>query len=123
TQIMTRYWKDIAWRTKSKRDRCLSLGNALVAMLLRSLMDRGVEIWLKTAAHELVVENGRVAGAVLERDGRTIRVRARKAVLLAAGGFESNQKMREQFLPKPTSADWTSGSPASMGDAIRMGRD
>src|SRR5262249_13321185 len=121
-QIMARYWKDIGWRMKSKRDRCLSLGNALVAMLLRSLMDRGVEVWLKTGARELVVDDGRVTGLVAERDGRTIRIRAKKAVLLGAGGFESNQKMRDAFLPKPTSIEWTSGSPASQGDGIRMGR-
>jgi 3-oxosteroid 1-dehydrogenase len=119
---MSRYYRDFVWRMKSKRDRCLSLGNALVGMLRRSLMDRDVPIWLRTAARELVVDNGRVAGAVLEQEGRTVRVCARKGVLLAAGGFESNEEMRQQYLPQPTNAQWTSGSPASTGDAIRMGQ-
>jgi 3-oxosteroid 1-dehydrogenase len=107
---------------KSKRDRCLSLGNALVGMLRKSLMDRNVRSGSKTAARELVVEDGRVCGVVAEQEGRTLRVCARKAVLLAAGGFESNEEMRQRYLPHPTSTAWTSGSPASTGDAIRMGQ-
>jgi len=37
------------------------------------------------------------------REGRPWRVGARGGVLLAAGGFEHNQEMRERYLPKPTS--------------------
>jgi len=119
--IMARYWRDFGWRMKSKRDRCLSLGNALIGMLRRSLLDRNIPLWLRTGAQELVVEGGRVEGVVAERDGRTIRIAARHGVLLAAGGFESNPTMRERYLPSPTDIEWTSGSPASTGDAIRMG--
>jgi len=119
--IMARYWRDFGWRMKSKRDRCLSLGNALIGMLRRSLLDRNIPLWLRTSAQELVVEGGRVAGAVVERDGRTMRIGSRYGVLLAAGGFESNPTMRERYLPSPTDVAWTSGSTASTGDAIRMG--
>jgi len=118
---MARYFRDLRWRLFSKRDRCLSLGNALVGMLRRSLMDRDIALWLRSAVTELVVENGRVAGVVADRNGRSMRIRAEKAVVLAAGGFEANQAMRDQYLPKPSRAEWTSGSPGSTGDAIRMG--
>ncbi len=40
-RLMARYWLDIPWRFKSRRDRNLAMGNALVGMLRRSLMDRG----------------------------------------------------------------------------------
>jgi 3-oxosteroid 1-dehydrogenase len=120
-RLMGNYWIDLPWRFKSKRDRHLSMGNALVGMLRRSLMDRGVPLWLETPARRLVVEDGRVVGVEAEREGRAIRIRARKGVLLAAGGFESSQAMREKYLPNPTRAEWTCGNPHNTGDAIEMG--
>jgi 3-oxosteroid 1-dehydrogenase len=119
-RIMGRYWTDVAGRLASKRDRCLSLGNALVGMLRRSLMDRGIPLWLDTAARELVVESGRVVGVVAERNGTRCRLRGDTAVVLAAGGFESSDQMRKQYLPNPTKAEWTAGNPGNTGDAIRM---
>jgi 3-oxosteroid 1-dehydrogenase len=34
-------------------------------------------------------------------------INARRGVLLGAGGFERNQEMRDQYLNKPTKAEWT----------------
>jgi 3-oxosteroid 1-dehydrogenase len=97
------------------------MGNALVGMLRRSMMDRGIPLWLETPARELVVEDGRVVGVVAEKPGRSFRIGARKGVVLAAGGFESSQTMREKYLPHPTRAEWTCGNPYNTGDAINMG--
>jgi 3-oxosteroid 1-dehydrogenase len=120
-KLMLKYAFDIPWRFKSKRDRNLSMGNALIGMLRRSIMDRDVPLWLNTAARELVVENGRVVGVVAEKEGRTICIRATKGVILAAGGFEGNQQMREQYLPNPTRVEWSCANQNNTGDAIRMG--
>jgi 3-oxosteroid 1-dehydrogenase len=122
-RIMTRYWLDVRWRARTKRDRTLSLGNALVAPLRLSMMDRAIPLWLETGVDDLVVEHGRVAGVVASQAGKKLRIRAKKGVVLAAGGFESNQEMRAKYLPSPSRAEWTTGSPASMGDAIRMGME
>jgi len=120
-RLFTKYMLDLPWRFKSKRDRNLAMGNALVAMLRYSLMDRSIPLWRETPARELVVEDGRVVGVVAEKEGRTIRIRARKGVVLAAGGFESNQAMREKYLPNPTRAEWTCANPNNTGDGINMG--
>jgi 3-oxosteroid 1-dehydrogenase len=120
-KLLSKYAFDVPWRFKSKRDRNLSMGNALIGMLRRSLMDRDVPLWLNTAARELVVEKGRVVGVVAEKQGRTICIRATKGVILAAGGFEGNQQMREQYLPEPTRAEWSCANPNNTGDAIQMG--
>jgi 3-oxosteroid 1-dehydrogenase len=120
-KLFARYFLDLPWRFKSKRDRNLAMGNALVGGLRRSLMDREVPLWLDTPARELLVEEGRVVGVAAERDGRSIRIGARKGVVLAAGGFESDQAMREKYLPNPTRAEWTCANPANTGDAITMG--
>jgi 3-oxosteroid 1-dehydrogenase len=120
-RLFARYFLDIPWRFKSRRDRNLGMGNALVGMLRRSLMDRDIPLWLETPARDLVVEDGRAVGVVAEREGRTIRIRARKGVILGAGGFESSQAMRDKYLPHPTRAEWTCGNPHNTGDAINMG--
>ena len=120
-RLMGRYWLDLPWRLKSRRDRNLAMGNALVGRLRRSLMDRDISLWLSTPAKELIVEDGRITGVVAERQGRTIRIHARRGVVLAAGGFESNQAMREKYLPNPTRAEWTCANPYNTGDAIEMG--
>ncbi|MFN8544441.1 MAG: FAD-binding protein [Candidatus Binatia bacterium] len=120
-KLMSRYWFDLPWRFTSRRDRNVSMGNALVGMLRRSLMDRGVPLWLNTAARELVVEQGRIVGVVVEREGRRMRIEARRGVVLGAGGFEASQAMREKYLPNPTRAEWSCGNHANTGDAITLG--
>jgi 3-oxosteroid 1-dehydrogenase len=120
-RLFFKYAFDIPWRFKSKRDRNLAMGNALVGMLRRSLMDRDIPLWLETPARKLILDGDRVVGVEAEQAGRRTRIRGRKGVLLAAGGFEANQAMREKYLPKPTSAEWTSANPNNTGDIIDMG--
>src|SRR6185295_8625173 len=93
----------------------------LIAMLRRALMDRGIPLWLDTPARELVVEGDRITGAVVQRNGRQLRVAATKGVVLAGGGFESNDVMRKRYLPNPTEAEWTTANPGNTGDIIQMG--
>lgn len=111
----------------AKRKRCggrdpyLTNGNALVARLRMSLLDREVPLWLSAPMRELVLEDGRVVGAVVEKDGEPMRIEARRGVLLAAGGFERNKEMRERFGRTPTSDEWTAGNEHNTGDGIRVG--
>ena len=122
-RLMLRYWFDLPWRFRSKRDRTLTMGNALAGALRCSLADRNIPLWLETPVRRLVVENGRVVGVVANRLGREIRIRATHGVVLAAGGFEGSQQMREEYLPHPTRAEWSAASPDNTGDAIRMGME
>lgn len=119
--MMLRYWFDISWRFKTKRDRRLTLGQALVATLRHAMLKKNIPLLLNTALESLIEENGRVVGIVVTQNGKTLRFGARKGVVLASGGFESNQQMREQYLPKPTQARWTGAPPINHGDGIRAG--
>ena len=121
-RLLLKYWLDLPWRLRSKRDRRLNMGNALVGGLRRSVLDRGIALWLNTPMQSLILEDNRVTGVVAARGGRDLRIWARKGVVLAAGGFERNQQMREQYLPKPTRAEWSGTPPCNTGDAIRAGQ-
>lgn len=120
--VMIRYWLDFRARAKGRADNRLTLGVSLVARLRHSLLDRRVPVWLGTAARELIMEDGRVIGVVVEKDGKPLRIRAERGVLLAAGGFERNLAMREQYQRHPVSDVWTAGNPNNQGDGIRMGQ-
>jgi len=115
------YVSDIPWVFKNKRSRRLACGCAGIARLRLSMMDRNMQLWLKTGMTDLIVEDGQVVGAFAERDGKPIEIRSKYGVVLAAGGFEHNQAMREQYLPKPTRTVWSAAYESNVGDAIRAG--
>jgi 3-oxosteroid 1-dehydrogenase len=113
---------DLGYRLKfKKRSRRLTLGNSVAGSLRKSMLDRKIPLWLNCGLKELIVEDGKVVGAVAEKNGQPFRIRAKKGVILGAGGFERNQQMREQYLPGPTHTSWTTGSPGNTGDAHRAG--
>ena len=122
-RLFLRYLLDIPSRLKRQRDNRVTLGPAVVARLRRSLMDRDIPLWLDTPMRELVLDNGRVCGAVINHKGKTLRIRARCGVLLATGGFSQNAKLRQQYQQAPTGSDWTASAPGATGDAVIMGRD
>ena len=122
-KLVAGYFLDIKWRLfGDKYARRLATGCAGIARLRVSMLDRDMPLWTRTSFQSLVTDdNGRVIGAVVRKQGQEMRIEARKAVVLAAGGFEHNQAMREEFLPKPTNHNWSGGSPDNTGDAIREG--
>ncbi len=113
------YFLDIKGRMQGKRSRRLTMGNALIGQLRWTMLERGIDLWLQAPLIELIEDNGAVVGAVVEKDGKKLQIRARKAVVMGAGGFEHNQQMREQYLPQPTSADWSGSQTNNTGDGIR----
>lgn len=114
-----------AWRVSSNliRRRHMSTGGrALVARMRMALKDAGIPLWLKTKMTDLVTdEDGTVTGVVVERDGATLRLRGRRGVLLATGGFDHNQQMRDAYLPEGGRADFAMGARENTGDGIRLG--
>jgi 3-oxosteroid 1-dehydrogenase len=94
-------------------------GNALIGRLFQIALRKNIPIWTNSPVKDFLVENGRVVGVLVERDGKAIEVRARLGVLVNAGGFSRNLAMREQYQPKPTSVDWTQVSPGDTGEMIQ----
>ena len=118
---MARYWLDLPFRFTSGKDRRLTLGNALTGGLRLALNERNVPLWLESPLKELVREGDRVTGAVIEHDGKPTRIGVRKGVVLAAGGFDKNQAMREANAPLYPVAQISGGVTSNTGDSIRAG--
>ncbi|MCB1616862.1 MAG: FAD-binding protein [Pseudomonadales bacterium] len=122
SRVFFQWLFDLGYRLKGKkRSRRLTLGNSVSGSLRKSMMDRDIPLWLNCGMKELIREGDRVVGVIAEKDGKEIRIQAKKGVILGAGGFEKNQQMREQYLPNPTHTSWTAGSPGNTGDAHRVG--
>lgn len=119
---LARYWLDWPFRFTSAKDRRLTLGNALAGGLRLALNERKVPLWLDTALVELVHEDGKVNGAVVSQRGKTLRIGARLGVVLAAGGFDKNQAMRDGHAPLYPNAGYSGGISSNTGDAIRAGQ-
>ena len=93
-------------------------GNALVGRLLKGCIERNITIMLETRARELVREGGAVVGLSADRDGQPYSMSAKGGVILACGGFEWNDKLREEHLPVDVAGHC---SPASNeGDGLAM---
>ncbi|MFB6783668.1 FAD-binding protein [Streptomyces sp. NPDC056352] len=114
-----------AWRVSSnvvRRRHMATGGRALVARLRMALKDAGVPVWLRTPMTGLVVgDDGTVTGIVAHRDGKQVRIGARRGVLLATGGFDHNQEMREKYLPAGGREIHSAGARENVGDGIVAG--
>ena len=120
---LVRYMLDIGGRIRGGRDRRLCMGEALVGRLFLAIQKRGIELRLNAPVSGLLYEGGRVCGVVAEEaGGKRTQYRARRGVIVAAGGFERSRAMRLQHLPNPTSPDWSAGSAGNTGDLITAGR-
>lgn len=109
-------------------DRYFVGGRALIARFLTATARYpSATTRLNTALVELIVgEHNSVVGAMVETDGRRRAIRARRGVLLAAGGFEGNDELRRQFgVPgraRDTMGPWGNRGQAHQA-AIAIGAD
>ena len=124
-KLLWNYWTDFAWRKKTWRDRRQVLGQGMVSALRHAMLKNEVPLLYELSIDSLIVEQGRVAGVVAvsnARPGVALRLRARRGVVLATGGFEASQSMREHYLPQPTQVAWTAAPGTNGGEGIRAGQ-
>lgn len=81
-----------------------------------------IHIELETRAMSLIVDaDGTVAGLVIRKNQQELNVRARKGVVLCAGGFVMNQEMLQKYAPMLSAGTEPIGNPGDMGTGILMG--
>ena len=119
TKLFARHALD---RLRYPRGTRIANGNALIGRLAMTAQEQNLPIWLSSPVTRLILEQGAVVGAIVERDHELIEVRAKRAVILASGGFPANEELRARYyghvragknhhpLPPPTNT----------GDGLRI---
>lgn len=107
--------------SRIRRKDLFTNGMSLIGQLTKILVDKDVPIWLDTAVDELVVEDGRVVGVRATRNGKSIVIRGKSGVLLAAGGYEHNPEFRADVTAatQPNNGQWSIGNPGNTGEVLQ----
>ena len=113
-RVVARHARD---RLSFERGAHLVLGNALAARLLKSAVTLDVKLRTSTQVAALAMEGRRVAGVTLA-DGTHLR--ARRGVVLAAGGFSNDAELRARYLPAETGPS-SAACLTNSGDGLRFG--
>lgn len=113
-------WPDEEIKAR-QRKRLLAAGPALVGHFLVRLMQAGVPILTGVRADRLLLEDGRVVGLEGTCDGKSLRIRATRGVVLATGGYEGSRDLVNRFEGLP---DWMNIFPRAIeGDGLMMGSE
>ena len=109
----------LRFRVKGKHPDELG-GTSLWNLLSENLARRTIPIYHHAPARKILRSGDQVSGVLIEKDGRSHFLRARKGVVLATGGFEYNEELKREYLAGyPTFAY---GNPDNTGDGIKPGR-
>ena len=100
--VIRRYWMDRGTRKVSHRDRRFTQGAALLGATYEQVFKKGVQLRMETRLERMITDaSGVVTGVEVSSFGRHYTINARHGVVLAAGGFEWNQELRDRFYPAP----------------------
>jgi 3-oxosteroid 1-dehydrogenase len=107
----------------------LSGGQSLIARLLDGFVREGGTVLTELPVTGLVLDGERVAGVAAMTPEGPVEIRARRGVLVAAGGFEGNAELRAEH-GVPGAVAWTmapagtnTGEPIEAGVAIGAATD
>jgi succinate dehydrogenase/fumarate reductase flavoprotein subunit len=93
-------------------------GQRLFKVLLDNVRHRDIPVRTNSPVRSLITESGEIVGVWADLNGQRSAIRARKAVILASGGFEFNEKLkREYFEAMPI---YAMGNPGNTGDGLLM---
>lgn len=115
--LLGRYAMD---RLRHSRGTRLLMGNALAARLLASCVRQGVQLRRRCAVTALLREGGRVTGVQVNVGDRATTIRARRGVVLAAGGFAASASWRRDHVPH-ADVHRSMAPEGDTGDGIDMG--
>jgi succinate dehydrogenase/fumarate reductase flavoprotein subunit len=95
------------------------LGQALVGALFLGVIERDIPVEFEKRARKLVKDGDRIIGVVAEdANGKDYRVRARRGVVIATGGFEWNETLVKAFIRGPLTGPVS--VPENEGDGLLM---
>jgi succinate dehydrogenase/fumarate reductase flavoprotein subunit len=120
-RILTRHFADKLLQPRSTR---LVMGNAMIARLLYSYIQRKGELITRSEATQLMKDGARISGVKVRQtlgDGSVIErtLQARGGVVLASGGFNRHSARRAALLPG-AQEKWCPAGPGHTGAAQQL---
>ncbi len=120
-RIIVRHFLDKLLHPRSTR---LVMGNALIARMLHSYIERQGLLVTNTEVTQLMQEGNTIQGVVLQQtlpDGRVVKrtVHSKGGVVMASGGFNRHAKRRADMLPGANEA-WCPAAPGHTGKALDL---
>ncbi|MGE0215793.1 FAD-dependent oxidoreductase [Mycolicibacterium sp.] len=98
-------------------DYCVA-GTALIAGLLKGLLDLGVTPHTHARGLDLIGDALGITGVRIKKGDSTFQVKARRGVILGTGGFEWDRRLVEAYLRGPMRG--AVSPPNNTGDGLRM---
>jgi 3-oxosteroid 1-dehydrogenase len=98
-------------------------GGAIQGRMLQIALREGLNIQLNSPGKGFIVEDGRVVGVRIERNGKEVEVRARQGVIVNVGGYSHNKAFRQKVTDGPSGNEWTSSNPGDTGEMIQSMMD
>lgn len=97
----------------------VGMGASLVSHMMYIGRNKlGIPVELNSPLRELIVEDGRVVGAVVEQKRKNLRIKANRGVTLATGGFAHNKEWRLKYQGVP---GWSASPMGQNGEGIEAG--
>lgn len=97
-------------------------GKSLFAAFANAVDEHDIEYLLETKVERLIFNptTGEVAGVRATNNDEEITVKARKAIVIATGGWTHNTELLTAFAPGGASFLGAKGSEGSVGDGLKM---
>lgn len=106
----------LVWRAVT---RTRTKGSALIAGLLEGCLRLGCQVETQARVETLLTSGDRqVTGALINQQGRLLRILASRGVVLACGGFEWDAQRRQRHFPG--AMDFIASPTTNSGDGHRM---
>jgi succinate dehydrogenase/fumarate reductase flavoprotein subunit len=97
----------------------VTLGQSLISQLLKMNLEQSVPILLETRLKDVIIKDGKITGAIVEKDGKEVTITTNN-VILAAGGFARSKELRTKYQKQVGEALWTNAVPTDTGDALSL---
>ncbi|MBW1900678.1 MAG: FAD-dependent oxidoreductase [Deltaproteobacteria bacterium] len=105
-----------------KKTMMLRTQGVVTDTLYKEAVKRGVQFMFRTRTEHLVRDGDRIVGIKVENEGETLYIKAKKGVVLCAGGMSVNRNMLKEYCPNAYQGCASSyDMPGSTGECIRMG--
>jgi len=108
-----KFWGGMALKTEDG-------GKGLIADHQATVQQLGIEVYYSTPAKSIVTSSsGTITGIVVAHKGEDTLIQT-KSVVLAAGGFEANPRMRAQYLGPGWDLARVRGTPYNTGEVLEI---